>query len=113
MVSVSATGQPGNLADMNGQISADGRTVVFESDSLNLPGTGGVLQERIYVRNLVPGTTEQVGLSATGTRPNGDCGYASLSSDGRHVAFYSTATNLVSGDTNGFRDVFVQNRPTP
>ncbi len=69
MVSVSTTGQPGNLGDMNGQISADGRTVVFESDSLNLPGAGGVLQERIYVRNLVSGTTEQVGLSGTGPGP--------------------------------------------
>jgi Tol biopolymer transport system component len=113
MVSVSASGEPGDLGDMNGQISADGRTVAFESSSQNLPGAGAVLQERIYVRNLAAGTTQEVGLSATGAEPNSDSGYASLSSDGRHVAFYSTATNLVSGDTNGFRDVFVQDRPAP
>jgi len=29
------------------------------------------------------------------------------SADGRYVAFYSFASNLVSGDTNGYTDVFV------
>lgn len=34
--------------------------------------------------------------------------YPSISFDGRYVAFQSTASNLVSGDTNGFRDVFLR-----
>jgi Tol biopolymer transport system component len=34
----------------------------------------------------------------------------SLSSDGRYVAFTSSATNLVRGDTNGVPDVFVRDR---
>jgi hypothetical protein len=34
----------------------------------------------------------------------------SLSGDGRYVAFISTSTNLVAGDTNGFSDVFVRDR---
>ncbi len=33
---------------------------------------------------------------------------AALSSDGRYVAFRSDATNLVAGDTNNVRDVFVR-----
>jgi len=33
-----------------------------------------------------------------------------ISADGRYVVFYSTATNLVSGDTNGMTDVFVHDR---
>ncbi len=47
-------------------------------------------------------------VSSTGELGNGDSGSASLSGDGRYVAFSSTATNLVAGDTNGYRDVFVR-----
>lgn len=36
--------------------------------------------------------------------------YAAISYDGRYVAFQSTANNLVSGDSNGFRDVFLRDR---
>src|SRR5207244_1859049 len=35
-----------------------------------------------------------------------------LSAAGRFVAFHSTATNLVAGDTNGATDVFVHDRQT-
>src|SRR5260221_12103684 len=37
---------------------------------------------------------------------------AAISADGRFVAFDSYATNLVSGDTNGWEDVFVHDRLT-
>ena len=39
-----------------------------------------------------------------------DC--PAISADGRFVAFNSDATNLVPGDTNGARDVFVRDRQT-
>jgi Tol biopolymer transport system component len=35
---------------------------------------------------------------------------SSFSADGRYVAFASTASNLVSEDTNGYADVFVRDR---
>jgi len=35
-----------------------------------------------------------------------------LSADGRYVAFESVASNLVAGDTNGMRDIFVHDRDT-
>ena len=35
-----------------------------------------------------------------------------VSTSGRYVAFKSTATNLVAGDTNGFRDVFLKDTVT-
>ena len=35
-----------------------------------------------------------------------------LSGDGRYVAFESSATNLVAGDTNATSDIFVRDRPT-
>ncbi len=52
----------------------------------------------------------RVSVDSTGTEADGDSDRAAISSDGRHVAFSSTATNLVTGDSNGFRDVFVHDR---
>jgi Tol biopolymer transport system component len=53
---------------------------------------------------------ELVSVSASGGQPNGNSSGAIPSADGRCVAFYSDATNLVPGDTNGFTDVYVYNR---
>ena len=64
------------------------------------------------------GTTERVSLGPNGVQGNGDSGSygsyakAALSVDGRFVAFQSFASNLVPGDTNGERDVFVRDRQT-
>src|SRR5690349_20321938 len=41
---------------------------------------------------------------------NGASSQASVSADGRFVAFTSTASNLVPGDTNGLADIFVRDR---
>jgi len=37
---------------------------------------------------------------------------SSVSADGRYVGFLSEASNLVLGDANGQRDVFVHDRQT-
>lgn len=39
--------------------------------------------------------------------PNGDIRDISMANDGRYVAFASDASNLVSGDTNNFSDIFI------
>jgi hypothetical protein len=41
---------------------------------------------------------------------NGECNEASISTNGRFVAFYTSATDAVAGDTNGNSDVFVRDR---
>ena len=46
--------------------------------------------------------TERVSASADGTKGNDDSVAATLSADGRLVAFESWADNLVPGDTNGW-----------
>ena len=57
-------------------------------------------------------TIERVSLAADGTQSNGYSAYPSISADGRYVAFNSTASNLVPGDTNAQQDVFVYDRQT-
>jgi putative Ig domain-containing protein/VCBS repeat protein/WD40 repeat protein len=61
-------------------------------------------------------TTTRVSVSSTGIEGNGDSGDRSLgatiSANGRIVAFPSEATNLIDGDTNGFQDIFVYDLQT-
>lgn len=59
-----------------------------------------------------PGTTERVSVSTGGAAGDADSQLASISGDGRFVAFWSLASTLVGGDTNGTSDVFVHDRST-
>jgi hypothetical protein len=55
-----------------------------------------------------PGDTTLVSVGSSGMQGNLDSSYASISADGRYVAFVSSADNLVEDDTNGVVDVFVR-----
>jgi Tol biopolymer transport system component len=90
-----------------GGISADGRFVVFGSWSSNLvPGdTNGTCD--VFVRDRLLGKTTRVSVSATGEQADGFCGWEGMTPDARFVGFSSDATNLVPGDTNGKRDIFL------
>ena len=114
MVSVATGGAPANSSNFNfpPSISADGRYVAFWSAASNLVGgdTNGL--DDIFVRDRLAGTTERVTVDSAGAQANGQCGYPSISADGRFVAFTSAATNLVPGDTNGAWDMFVHDRQT-
>ncbi len=59
-----------------------------------------------------PATTSLVSVSSTGVVGNHRSGEGVVSADGRFVAFWSEATNLVPNDTNGFSDVFLRDRKT-
>jgi len=114
-VSVSTTGEQGNDHSINSFISADGRFVAFASDASNLVSgdTNGVGD--VFVHNRQTGVTERVSVSSSGEQGNDWYGvddFPSISAEGRFVAFVSDASNLVSGDTNGYRDIFVHDRYT-
>lgn len=55
-------------------------------------------------------TAEAESVSSAEGQADALAGWASMSADGRLVAFWSPASNLVSGDTNGTSDVFVRDR---
>src|SRR5262252_7451643 len=57
-------------------------------------------------------TTTRVSLGSGGAQGDQVSAFPSISVDGRFVAFQSTATNLVEGDTNEAYDVFVHDRQT-
>jgi len=89
-------------------ISADGRFVAFQSLASNLVPNDTNATSDIFVHDQATGATTRVSVDASGAEGNGDSVFASISADGRFVAFGSSASNLVSGDTNGIADVFVR-----
>jgi Tol biopolymer transport system component len=93
--------------EMSTDISADGRYVVFGSNATNLVSNG---HNGIFVRDTKLNTTTLVSDSYNGTTPNGTSDRPSISCDGSLIVFSSTASNLVSGDTNSLKDVFLVNR---
>lgn len=54
----------------------------------------------------------RISANPSGAQPDGESSGGAVSADGRYVAFTSGATNLVSGDTNGRKDVFRYDRTT-
>jgi hypothetical protein len=109
-VSVDSAGVEGNNTSQYPSISDDGRYVAFESMATNLvPGDMGVFAD-IFVRDRLTGVTERVSVDSGGVQGDSDSHNPSISADGRYVAFWSYATNLVPGDTNGYFDVFVHDR---
>jgi len=109
-VSVSSAGVEGNSLSFQARISADGRFVAFHSSATNLVAGDTNAAQDVFVRDLQTNTTERVSVAAGGAQGNGSAGAPSISSDGRFVAFYGQATNLVAGDTNGNQDIFVRDR---
>jgi Tol biopolymer transport system component len=106
-------------------VSDNGRYVVFESSFTNLvPGDTNARPD-IFIRDRGTATiapkTERVSVSSAGQQGTGGTLQqsesiggrpADVSNNGRYVAFHSTFTNLVPGDTNLKSDVFVRDRGT-
>jgi len=111
LVSVSTDGQQGNHDSRHPSVTADGRFVAFVSYASNLvPGDTNDYMPDIFVRDRLTATVECASVSSLGERGNNQSSAASISGDGRLLAFSSDATNLVPGDTNNTEDVFVRDR---
>jgi|RhiMethySRZTD1v2_1073278.scaffolds.fasta_scaffold17610_2 Tol biopolymer transport system component len=108
MVSLRTNGAQVDWPSLDPSISADGRYVAFRSGAAKLVAgdTNGKPDEFVHDRQT--GTTSRVSVRTNGGQANGNSDVASISADGRFVAFDSFASNLVAGDTNGVSDVFVR-----
>ena len=109
-VSVDSTGSQANDFSDGSAISADGRYVTFTSFASNLVGGDTNGHSDAFVHDMVTGTTARVSLDSTNAQGNDGSRSDAISADGRYVTFTSNATNLVAGDTNDSRDVFVRDR---
>ena len=111
-VSVASDGSEGDGYSYEPAISADGNFVVFQSFAGNLVAGDTNSVGDIFVRDLTAETTERVNVATDGSEGNDNSYNGRISADGRLVVFSSLATNLVTGDTNAYRDVFVRDRLT-
>ncbi|MGH8990174.1 MAG: DUF6531 domain-containing protein, partial [Acidimicrobiia bacterium] len=111
-VSVASDGSQADTSSFWPSLSDDGRYVAFESGATNLVAgdTNGTFD--IFVHDRVAGGTARVNVASDGSQSSTAADYPSISGDGRYVTFYSTATDLVADDTNGYRDAFVHDAVT-
>jgi Tol biopolymer transport system component len=106
-----SSGIQGNYGAVYTAISGNGRFVAFASDAENLVAndTNGKGDE--FIHDVVTGETFAVSVNPAGAvADSASFGDSALSFDGRSVVFSSSATDLVAGDTNGYTDVFVDDR---
>jgi len=107
LVSLAADGTQGDGNSYRPAISGDGRYVAFGSEASKLVPADTNGQADVFVHDRQTGLIERVSVSEEGTEGNGWSRQASISGEGRYAAFASEASNLVEGDTNDSRDVFV------
>ncbi|NOT31934.1 MAG: hypothetical protein HOP15_15925, partial [Planctomycetes bacterium] len=103
--------------------TAETEAILLSSPSLLFPGVeprnplgsvgflaAGALLLAALVAPVAGQVTRRVSVSTGGAQANGESVIPSISADGRYVAFVSSASNLVAGDTNATDDVFVRDR---
>jgi Tol biopolymer transport system component len=110
LVSQTPSGAAGNNDSFGPSISADGRFVAFNSDATDLTRQAVTGARDIFVRDMVTGKTHVVSIGQDGSPAGVGANSASISGNGRFVAFASFGSGLVDGDTNDAFDVFVRDR---
>jgi RHS repeat-associated protein len=116
LVSVDSAGTAsGNNSSDSPLVSADGRYVLFRSMATDLTNMSGVQGSQLYRRDLSAGTTVLVTVNASGGgSTSGYVTNASMSADGRYVAFETAATDLTPNFVkhNAGDDIFVRDMVT-
>ncbi len=109
---------PYNRSTVHPRISGDGRYVLFADDAPRLTPAGELPGMHLFVHDRMLGTTTAMRSSVTGQivvldpATSIDESSPHLSRDARWVVFETPQSDLVQGDTNGFRDVFLMERST-
>ncbi len=106
-VSVGLSGTQANGDSSEPVVSGDGRYVAFSSTASNLSLDDTDADSDVFVYDTQTGQTKLVSKPPTG-QPNGSSTQPSISDDGHHIAFRSTATNLTSYDGNTVADIYVR-----
>lgn len=113
LVSVKTSGIKGSGAKSNPSISDDGRYVVFDTAGSLVDADTNALSD-IYLRDRQAGETTRISVSSSPANTQGN--YASyrpvISGNGQYVVFYSQSSTFVTGDTNGYQDIFLRNLNT-
>jgi signal peptidase I len=110
LASVSRDGKSANEGASDPAISANGRVVAFASKADNLVSRDFNRLTDIFVRELDAGVTERVSIGQDGAQSDANSSGPAISGDGRYVTFVAMDSNLVPGDLNRYRDLFLYDR---
>ncbi len=115
-VSTDSDGNEANGSHSYPSISSEGRYIAFESSSDNLVPNDTNATYDIFLHDRDTGETTRVSVDSEGNQADSATLFQSLmpsiSADGRFIAFWSSADNLVPDDTNANWDAFVHDRIT-
>ena len=110
LVSSSSTGTKGNSSSNNCSVSLDGRYIAFDSAATNLVANDTNNRTDIFIKDRQTGAVVCASVAGSGAFGNNSSMYPEISQDGSHVAYRSSASNLVANDSNMSNDVFVYDR---
>jgi Ca2+-binding RTX toxin-like protein len=119
-LSLSIDGRAANSQSFG--VDMSGRVAAFASFATNLiednppppfvGGPGASFYSNVYAKNLATGQVTLVSGGLNGQANDGNSDDPTISLDGRYVAFQSSSSTLVAGDTNGLSDIFVRDLKT-
>jgi Tol biopolymer transport system component len=117
LASRNAQGTQGNIASLDGSISANDRYVVFQSGASNLVPSDTNNAVDVFVYDLQADAIIRVSVDSSGAQQivpgsSGDSSWPTISADGSYIAFTSSGVNLVPGGTNGVNHAFVHEMQT-
>jgi Tol biopolymer transport system component len=114
LISAGSGGTSANGESDSPAISADGSTIAFRSDATNLLGTGNDTNSAsdIFVYDRSTGQISRVSVTSGGAQAQGESTSPAISADGRSIVFASTAGNLTTTNTGGFRNIYLRDRQT-
>lgn len=107
-ISLASDGEQANWDSLSGNISDDGRFVVFASYADNLVDGDTNESQDIFLHDRHLGSTIRVSVPNNHFQASKHNYFPVISADGTIIAFDSVAWNLVEDDTNGFVDVYIR-----
>jgi Tol biopolymer transport system component len=93
-----------------GAMSADGRFVVFDSRLTNLVYGDYNGANDVFLRDRQTGELRRVSVASDGSEGYSDSAFAKISKNGKHIAFWSCATNFDPADASPECDLFIHDR---
>lgn len=108
LVSRHSDGTAGDGESRRADLSGDGSVVVFQSKATNLVANDSNARSDVFMHLPATGQTFCVSTNPGGAPSNRDSTLPRISDSGDFVAFESFSTDLILGDANGKRDIFVR-----
>ncbi len=110
LISKATSGGSANGRSQDPSISSNARYIVFDSTARNIVADKTTSYSDIFLYDRTTGNLTRINIPESDSEADGHSGNAEISADGTVVAFASNASNLLDGDNEGFKDVFVYDR---